>query len=500
MCTRWALRWCLLGTLLSVMTPASAQFQRGWGGGNGSDVELVERFDANKNGYLDKAERYIAYETIIGAKRGKVEAQPIINGKLTPVQVKVFPQDKPLYDPLTLRTVFLTFEDNDWEAQMIAFKGTDIDVLATAVVDGKTYKNVGVHFRGNTSFREVDEGYKHSMKVSFDLVDGKQTVLGYKALELMNAAADATFLRSVLYLQLTRDYLPAPKANYMRVVINGENWGIYINSQPFGSDFVKEATGANGARWKVHGSPSGHGGLEYLGDNLDYYRYAYQITSKDKPESWAALMNLCKVLNQTPANKLEAALKPLLDVDGVLRFLAIDNTLVNNDGYWVRGSDYSIYQDKAGIFHVTPHDVNESMRPIERRGWGSNGSNSAVGLDPLISVADSSKPLLSKLLAVPALKQRYLGYVRDITNKWLDWNKVGPIAMQYQALIAQDIKADRRKLYSNEGFTAGLTQDTGGEGFGAISTSEISIKTFLEQRRAYLLNYFAGSAAKRGGA
>ena len=51
----------------------------------------------------------------------------------------------------------------------------------------------------------------------------------------------------------------------------------------------------------------------------------------------------------------------MLDVDGVLRFLALENALVNTDGYWTRASDYNIYQDERGRFHVIPHDVNEAF-------------------------------------------------------------------------------------------------------------------------------------------
>ena len=45
----------------------------------------------------------------------------------------------------------------------------------------------------------------------------------------------------------------------------------------------------------------------------------------------------------------------------MLRFLAVDIALVNTDGYWTRASDYSIYQDVKGQFHVIPHDMNEAL-------------------------------------------------------------------------------------------------------------------------------------------
>ena len=45
------------------------------------------------------------------------------------------------------------------------------------------------------------------------------------------------------------------------------------------------------------------------------------------------------------------------DFLGALWFLALDNALVNSDGYWTRASDYSIYRDEKGIFHILPYEL-----------------------------------------------------------------------------------------------------------------------------------------------
>ena len=94
-------------------------------------------------------------------------------------------------------------------------------------------------------------------------------------------------------------------------------------------------------------------------------------------------------------------------------------------------------------------------------------------LDPLIGLDDAAKPLRSKLLAVPALRARYMTYVKQIATKWLDWNTLGPIAQKYQALIAADVKTDTRKLDTFEAFQTGLE----------------TLKAFATTRRTYLLNY-----------
>jgi spore coat protein CotH len=227
-----------------------------------------------------------------------------------------------------------------------------VDVPAKLTVDGKTYQDVGVHFRGASSFG-VGEGRKRSINVSLDFAHSEQQLGGYRTLNLLNSHRDPSFLRSILYYQIAREYIPAPKANFARVVINGESWGVYVNAQQFDRDFVKDWFGTTkGARWKVPGSPGGRGNLAYLGDDVAPYKQFYEIKSKDSDKSWAKLIKLCKVLNETPPEKLEQALTPLLNIDGALKFLAIENTLVNNDGYWIRTSDYNIYEDEKGRFHI----------------------------------------------------------------------------------------------------------------------------------------------------
>jgi len=425
---------------------------------------------------------------------GSATAQPAGNA-VVPGDVKVYP-GKPLYDPDTLRTLFLQFDSDNWEQQLEVARNVDGEVSATVTMDGRIYGGVGVSFRGNTSYRRVPTGYKRSLNLSFDAADKDQRILGYRTLELMNSAADQSLLRIALYNHIAREYLPAPKANFMRVVINGEDWGIYVNRQQFNGDFVKEAVGVKGARWKVPMARGGQGGLVYLGEDVSYYKDIYRIRSADKPESWAALIRLCRVLNRTPPDKLEAAIRPLLDVDGALRFLALENVLISNDGYWTRASDYSLYTDGMGRFHLAPQDVNETFRPLEQFGRGFSGSNFAGGvqLDPLISANDPGKPLLYRLLAVPTLKQRYLAYVREIAEKWLDWNQLGPLAQRYHTLIEPYVRLDTRKLVSTEEFLGSLTVDGGSEDFGPTAPSPLSLKSFADQRRAYLQRYFRESA------
>jgi len=359
------------------------------------ETKVLKQFDKNGNGRLDAAERKAAREWLTKEREegragrgrgfgprgfGGGAAEPAEPGqKLTPGTVKAF-GNEPLYDPNVLRTFFLEFEEADWEKELLDFHNTDVEVPAKLTVDNKVYRDVGVHFRGMSSYMGVAEGRKHSINLSLDFAHKDQNIGGYRTLNLLNSHEDPTFLRSVLSYQIDREYIPAPKANFARVVINGESWGVYVNVEQFNKDFTKESFGTTkGARWKVRGSPGGQGSLAYLGEDAAIYKRIYTIKTKDEPKHWTDLIKLCKVLNETPPEKLEEALSPILDIDGALKFLALDITLINNDGYWIRTSDYAIYQDEKGRFHLIPQDSNETFARPGGPGFGGGGGPGRFG-------------------------------------------------------------------------------------------------------------------------
>lgn len=522
--TRTHLALLLFAAVMSAPAPAAQQGPpMGPGGGpNQPERKLVSQFDKDKDGRLNTEERKAARDFLattpaqgpgggrMGGRggpggpggpggRGGMAAGPAAPGsKMAPADVA--PATTGLYDDKTLRTLFVTFESADWEAELIAFNNTDVEVPATLVVDGQTYKDVGTHFRGASSFFGVPAGFKKSLNMTMDFVHKEQALHGYRTINLNNANGDPSLMRAVVYEHIASKYIPTPSANFARVVVNGEYWGVFTNVAQFNKDFLRDHFKTEeGVRWKVPGSPNGRGGLEYLGDDASAYKRLYEIKNKDNDASWKALINLTKVLNTTPADQLEAAIAPLLNIEGTLKFLALENVLVNSDGYWTRASDYNIYLDTTGRFHIIPHDINEAMMagggrgggggmpppggmmpPPGGRGGGRGGGRTGgpgggrggggVTLDPLVAANDASKPLISKLLAVPALRAKYLGYVQDISTKWLDWAVLGPVVEQHRRLIAADVAKDTKKVTSTEAFTSSVD----------------GLKAFVEGRRKHL--------------
>ncbi len=389
----------------------------GPGGPGGQERKVLKDYDKNKDGWLNAEERNVAREALkkdaagggrrggFGGPGGGRGEQPSPGKMVKPDEVKTYGKES-LYDPTVLRTIFITFENKNWEQELEDFHGTDVDVPAEVIVDGKAYHNVGIHFRGMSSYGMVRAGSKRSMNLAVDMADSKQKIAGYKTLNLLNNHEDATAMSTVLYSHIARQYIPAPKANFVKVVINGENWGVYTNVQQFNKDFTKENYNSDkGARWKVRGSPGGQGGIEYLGDDPARYKRIYTIKSKDEDKSWQAFIKFAKTLNQTPPDQLEAALLPMLDLDGLLYFLALDVTMINGDGFWTRASDFTIYLDEKGKFHFIPHDMNESFHAASGPGGGGGmrfampkpGEVMPPGLQDQLRLTDAQKKELAAI-------------------------------------------------------------------------------------------------------
>ena len=108
-----------------------------------------------------------------------------------------------------------------------------------------------------------------------------------------------------------------------------------------------------------------------------------------------------------------------------------------------------------------------------------------MNLEPLVGIDDPRMPLRSKVLAVPALRRRYLEHLKTIATTGLDWKTLGPVVDQCRSLIEEEVRTDTRKLDSFEAFQ----QATSAKPIGDEEQPAPSLKGFVEQRRRFLLEH-----------
>jgi hypothetical protein len=86
---------------------------------------------------------------------------------------------------------------------------------------------------------------------------------------------------------------------------------------------------------------------------------------------------------------------------------------------------------------------------------------------------------------VPALRTRYLDYVREITENWLTWEKLGPVAQRYHDLISTEVEKETHKANSYAHFVQEFDQETTAGGRGGDAAT--NLKSFITERHRYLL-------------
>ena len=391
-----------------------------------------------------------------------------------------------LYDQSIIRNVDLTFaQANYWNLLTQNYQNS-IDIPATMTVDGVTYPDVGVRFKGNTSYMLV-QGDKKSFNITTDYIDGNQELMGYSTLNFNNAFQDPSFLREVFYCNQIRTYVPAAKATFIRLSINGQDWGIYPHVQQINGDYLNEWFMSNdGTRWRAispngvsgpggggpgGGGPGGGGGpqwgdgttaLNYLGADTTQYQQYYTLKKANKVNPWDDLVKVTDVLNNTPLANLEDSLRQYLDIDRTLWFLASENIFTDDDGYVYKGiQDYYLYWEvETGRMVPLEFDGNSVMDAAK------------VTWTPFHNETNVNYPLLNRLLAVPSIRQRYLAHYRTMIENALNPTVTHPILDQMSQMIDAEVQSDPKKLYTYNDF----------------QTEVAALKSFCSSRYTYLSN------------
>lgn len=260
-----------------------------------------------------------------------------------------------LYDESIVRTFEFTFTQSNYWTLLTQNYASKTNLLGTLKVDGVTYDSVGIRFKGNTSYQMTGSSQKKSFNITTDFVKEDQDVMGYSTLNLNNSFQDASFMREFYYLHQIRKHIPAAKASYIRLLINGVNWGVYPNVQQVNKDLIKEWFMTNdGTNWRADAPTSGGGGggggaqwgdgtaaLNYLGTDTASYKQYYTLKATEKDNCWNDLVVTCDKLNNTAVANLPTALPAYLDIDRTLWFLASEIAFTDDDSYVYKGKmDY----------------------------------------------------------------------------------------------------------------------------------------------------------------
>lgn len=394
-----------------------------------------------------------------------------------------------LFEPNTVRSFYLTFKDANYWTLLAQNKSAGRDIKADLKVDNVVLKDIGVRFKGNTSYSYNPNSDKKPFNLRFDSFIADQKLYGYEHVNLQNGYKDATFLREPLAYEVMRRYFPSLKCCWIKLYLNGNYWGIYVMVQQLNVRFLRENYAFE--RGNLYRGDSvtrrTRPVFRYWGTSISSYSSRYDYKTVGHPVPWQDLIKFCDVLNNTSLANLPTVLPRYLDVDQALWYIALNNIFVNTDSYLGTGNDYFAYSDELhGRFQILSWDLNTTFGGYD---WARLlGSNRHLMSPYYNGGSRYYRPLIERLLAVPQFKNRYIAHFRTMLDEFFDWKKLGSLATKYHTMLDPSVKTDPKKLYSNQAFTDNLTKDViVSDRYGSYVIP--GLKSFVDKRRAYLLNH-----------
>ncbi|HYV39598.1 MAG TPA: CotH kinase family protein, partial [Gemmataceae bacterium] len=383
--------------------------------------------------------------------------------------------------------------------------GTEFPWASAALTaEGKTYKNLGIRYKGNSTYSSSANMLKRPMQIDFEHYGGNERWRGLKKLSLSNGVTDPARLRETLAFEVFRAAgVPASKTAYVEITLtvpgkyDKEYLGLYVLIEHVGNQFLKERfQSAKGLLLKPElsfggggggfGKGPGGGGLEFLGEDWAAYEKRYQPKTEATKSQKKRFIDFTRLINNGSDEQFNKEIGAYLDVDEFLRYLAVNALLVNLDSFIGISHNYYMYlrPDNNKIVFI-PWDLDLSFGVL------ALGGSPEQQLDLSINHPHvGQNKLIDRLLAMNGVKDQYQKILKDLTatsfSKEKLFKDLDALEQVTKAPLAREKQAADARKETAGGFGFG-----GGPGFGGQTPP---LRTFVEKRTEAVTAQLAGKS------
>jgi spore coat protein H len=231
----------------------------------------------------------------------------------------------------------------------------DRPTVRATIKDGKNvYTNVALHLKGAAgSFRPVDD--HPALTLNFDKFAPGQSFHGLHKLSLNNSQQDRTFITEKLCREMfVAAGVPAPRADYAVVTLNGRRMGLYVLVEGYNKQFL-------------------HRYFKNTDGNLYDCGFCQDITQRlivnsgAKPNDRSDLQNLVKACLLARQNNRLDELSKVLDLDRFYSMAAMEVIQCHWDGYVANRNNFRVYHDlDTDRMVFMPHGLDQMFGTGER--------------------------------------------------------------------------------------------------------------------------------------
>lgn len=406
-----------------------------------------------------------------------------------------------LFDSTKVHSVDIVM--NDWD-EFIANAASEEYYMASVVIDGESYKNIGLRAKGNTSLSMVSSlgSERYSFKIEFDHYDSTKTYHGLDKLSLNNLIQDSTMMKDYLTYTMMKGFgVNSSLCSYVYITVNGEDWGLYLAvegveesflERNYGSDYGElykpDSLGFGGGRGNGGDFDMGGFGFDFGGTDTDSSGFGESSGSFNHPsvsggrkgspgggfgmgssdvklqyiddelDSYLNIWNNAKTdITKADQKRLIGSLKKLsdnqdiasvVDVEQVIRYFVVHNYVCNDDSYTgMMVHNYYLYE-KDGRLSMIPWDYNLGFGTF---GGGNATSTVNTPIDTPVSGGSSDRPMLNWIFESEEYTALYHQYFAEFLNS-VDIQ--GIIGNAYD-LIQSYVEKDPTAFFTYEEFELG---------------------------------------------
>ena len=315
--------------------------------------------------------------------------------------------------------------------------------------DGNSWTNVGLRFKGNSSLHQSwGRGTnKLPFKLDFDEFEDDhaeiedQRFYGFKQLMLSSNFSDESLLREKVVADVFREagVASAHTAFYRVYVDYGEGpiyFGLYTMVEVIDDTVIEEQFEDDGGNvYKPDGS-----GASFAQGAFDEKSFDKE-TNQDEAD-WNDVVALFDALHADERTLDPAAwrsqLESVFDVDGFLRWLAVNTVVQNWDTYGRMTHNYYVYHDPTtDLLTWIPWDNNMALRDdIGRQG--------VLSLD--LSEVDERWPLIRYLVDDEVYGETYTSYVEQTINGAFEPSNMTATYRELHDLIQPYVTGDEGEI------------------------------------------------------
>ena len=275
-------------------------------------------------------------------------------------------------------------------------------------INGQHLNGIGARYKGNASFNLMRGSLKRNMKIKLDWTNKDQNYNSVETLNLNAGGLDPSKLRDVFSYWLFREAgVPAPRTTFaeMTLTIPGryekEHLGLYTIVEQVNKSFLKDRFGSKkGLLMK----PEGIASVEYHGDDWRFYAHLYRPDNQPSLAQSMRVMDFANVVNLSNTKQFRDSISSYLDIDGFLRFIAVNALIVNLDTLLAMPQNYYLHLSKdTNKFVFFPWDLDISFA-----GWPLGGKPAdQMKLSLVHPHSSDAHKLIDRLLAMESVKLRY---------------------------------------------------------------------------------------------